>query len=134
VAGLPAVGFGTAWAGLFFNALRALAGGADFARAGADGFDFAATFLDFDAALAMVYITRKRKWVGGLTPRFAGSTQAAEPASALHVKPLEQAEADQADANQIDRNHEIEEARHDQDQDASKKRHDRLNVGCSDDH
>src|SRR5438132_2902219 len=41
-------GFG----GLFVNALRALTGGADF-RASADGFDFAAAFFVFEAALAM---------------------------------------------------------------------------------
>jgi hypothetical protein len=40
-------------AGLFFSALRALAGGAAFARAGTDGFDFAAIFLVFATALAM---------------------------------------------------------------------------------
>src|ERR1700730_55370 len=34
-------------AGLFCNALRADAGDAGFARAGADGFDFAAIFFDF---------------------------------------------------------------------------------------
>src|SRR3954467_10030618 len=38
---------------LLFNGLRALAGGADFTRAVADGFDFAVTFLVFDPALAM---------------------------------------------------------------------------------
>jgi hypothetical protein len=48
-------GFGAGLAGLFFNALRALAGGAAFARAGLDGFDFAAIFFSFDAALAMTY-------------------------------------------------------------------------------
>src|SRR3978361_1547486 len=49
-AGLVAAGFGAALAGLFASALRALAVGADLARAGADGFDFAATFFVFDAA------------------------------------------------------------------------------------
>src|SRR5258708_4031624 len=43
-----------------FSALRALAGAADLARAGADGFDFAATFLVFDAALAMAYRSSAR--------------------------------------------------------------------------
>jgi hypothetical protein len=41
-------------AGLFFTALRALADGAALVRAGADGFDFAAVFLDFTTALAMI--------------------------------------------------------------------------------
>jgi hypothetical protein len=35
--------------------LRALTAGAAFARAGKDGFDFAAVFLSLDAALAMAY-------------------------------------------------------------------------------
>src|SRR5882672_2154655 len=59
-AGLAAAGFGAALAGLFFNALRALAGGAGLARTGADGFDFAAVFLGFDAALAMTYRSSAR--------------------------------------------------------------------------
>src|ERR1700730_2917700 len=56
-AGLPATilptGFGAGLAGLFFSALRAEAGGAAFARAGTDGFDFAAIFFVFATALAM---------------------------------------------------------------------------------
>src|ERR1700760_965824 len=43
-----AAGFAAALAGAFFNALRAATGAAL-----ADGFDFAATFLDFATALAM---------------------------------------------------------------------------------
>jgi hypothetical protein len=46
-------GVGAGLGGLFFSALRALAGGAAFARAGVDGFDFAAIFLVFATALAM---------------------------------------------------------------------------------
>src|SRR5665647_2951928 len=57
VAGLLATtllaGFGAGLAGLFFKALRARAGGAALARAGMDGFDFAAVFLVFATALAM---------------------------------------------------------------------------------
>src|ERR1700732_5177454 len=45
-----AAGFGAALAGLFFSALRALTGGADFVRAGTDGFDFTAVFFDFATA------------------------------------------------------------------------------------
>jgi hypothetical protein len=41
------------------SALRAEAAGAAF-RAGADGFDFAAIFLDFATALAMAYNNPKR--------------------------------------------------------------------------
>src|SRR3977135_3249955 len=52
-AGLLATAFGAGLAGLFFSALRAEAGGAAFARAGWDGFDFAAIFLDLATALAM---------------------------------------------------------------------------------
>jgi hypothetical protein len=48
---LPA-GFAAGLAGLF-SALRAEAGGAALARAGIDGFDFAATFLALEATLAM---------------------------------------------------------------------------------
>src|SRR5665213_746965 len=50
-----AAGFGAGLAGLFFSALRAVAGGAALARTGADGFDFAAVFLAFATALAMTY-------------------------------------------------------------------------------
>src|SRR5665213_3286535 len=52
--GLPP-GFAAGLAGLFFRALRAVAGGAALARTGADGFDFAAVFLAFATALAMTY-------------------------------------------------------------------------------
>src|SRR4051812_14668072 len=38
-------GFAAGLAALFFSALRALAAGAGLARAGADGFDFAAVFF-----------------------------------------------------------------------------------------
>src|SRR6476620_1201619 len=61
-AALPAV-FGAGLAGLFFRALRAAAGGAAFARAGTDGFDFAAIFseifLGLATALAMTADIRK---------------------------------------------------------------------------
>src|ERR1700687_5257999 len=57
VAGLLATtllaGFGAGLAGLFLSALRALAGGAAFARAGKDGFGFAAGFLGFATGLGM---------------------------------------------------------------------------------
>src|SRR3954452_748129 len=82
-ASAPAI-FGAVLAGLFGNVLRAPAGLADFARAAEDGFDFAAAFLVFDAALAMAIGSsargEKTKRIARLTPRFAGSTQAAEPA------------------------------------------------------
>src|ERR1700738_1293010 len=46
-------GFGAGLAGVFFSAVRALAGGAAWARTGVDGFDFAAIFLGLATALAM---------------------------------------------------------------------------------
>ncbi|HYW63187.1 MAG TPA: hypothetical protein VE865_08345 [Bradyrhizobium sp.] len=51
--GFVAGSFGATFGVLLVNGLRALAGGAAFARTGADGFDFAAAFLVFDPALAM---------------------------------------------------------------------------------
>src|SRR5580692_466830 len=42
-------------AGPFVSGLRALAGGAALARAGTDGFDFAAIFLGLATALAMTF-------------------------------------------------------------------------------
>src|SRR4030088_464165 len=57
VAGLLATilptGFGAGLSGLFCSALRAEAGGAAFAGAAMDGFDFAAIFFVFATALAM---------------------------------------------------------------------------------
>src|SRR5271169_5708559 len=59
LATLPAIaepaGLAGPFATLFWSALRAAAGGAAFGRTAADGFDFAAIFLGFDAALAMAY-------------------------------------------------------------------------------
>src|SRR3984957_16832686 len=56
-------GLGAGLAGLFFRALRAVAGGAALARAGTEGFDFAAIFstifLDLATALAMTADIRK---------------------------------------------------------------------------
>jgi hypothetical protein len=49
-----AAGFGAGLAGLFFSALRVAADGAALVRAGVDGFDFAAVFLVFATALAMI--------------------------------------------------------------------------------
>src|ERR1700687_3760272 len=62
-------GFGAGLAGVFFSALRALAGGAAFARAGVDDFDFAAIFLVFVTALAMTANNpREGEEVARLTP------------------------------------------------------------------
>jgi hypothetical protein len=57
-AGFFAATFGV----LFFSALRAEAGGAAFARTGADAFDFAAVFLSLEAALAMTCINPREEW------------------------------------------------------------------------
>ena len=117
-------GFGAGLAGLFFSALRAVAGGAGFARAGADGFDFAAIFFGLATALAM---TANNPREGGKLRalhhfgRFRASREGSGFAR-LHVEPSEQAETDQADEDQVDRDHEIEQPRHDQDQDACDQR------------
>src|ERR1700721_4690846 len=62
-AGLLAAAFGAGLAGLFFRALRAVAGGAALARAGTDCFYFAAIFsaifLGLATALAMTADIRK---------------------------------------------------------------------------
>jgi hypothetical protein len=64
-----------------------------------------------------------------------GSAQAASSRfKRLHVKPFEQTETDQAGANKIDRYHEIEEPRHDQNQNAGDQGHDGGNVGSGDRH
>jgi hypothetical protein len=130
-----AAGFGAGLAGLFFRALRAEAGGAALARAGMDGFDFAATFLALEAALAM---TDKQSARGGegCAPytTLNGSAQDANVVSTLHVKPFEQTEANQAGANQINRDHEIKQPRHDQDQDARDQGHYGRNVSSGDGH
>src|ERR1700680_2521482 len=82
---LPA-GFGAGLAALFFSALRALTGDAALARAGLDGFDFAAIFLVFDATLAMTdNDPREQEGIGGLTPRWRGPAQGAGPVKASHV-------------------------------------------------
>jgi hypothetical protein len=60
------------------RALRVLAGAADFARADAEGFDFAEAFLDFDAVFAMAYIQFAREKGCRLTPRFGAPAQAAK--------------------------------------------------------
>src|ERR1700687_6163723 len=62
-------GFGAGLARVFLSALRALSGGAAFARAGADDFDCAAIFLVFVTALAMTANNpREGEEVARLTP------------------------------------------------------------------
>src|SRR5471030_3077895 len=74
-----AVAFGAGLAGLFFSALRALAGGAGLARAGTDGFDFAAAFLVFATALAMTYNQSARgEEVARLTPLWRSEEHTSE--------------------------------------------------------
>src|ERR1700726_2152182 len=93
VAGLPAMTLPACFDGglaLLSRALRAEAGGAAFAGAGIDGFDFAATFLALEAALAM---TDKQSARGGegCAPytTLGGSAQDANVVSTLHVKPFQ---------------------------------------------
>src|SRR5260370_2442664 len=126
-------GFGAGLAGPFARALRA--GGAAFTRAGMDGFDFAAIFFVFATALAM---TCKQSARGGevarLTPLWAVPRKVRRPGSTLHGEPLEHAQTDQADANQIDRDHEIEQPRHDQNEDTGDQGHYGRNVRSGDGH
>src|SRR5258707_2479691 len=100
-----------------------------------DGFDFAATFLALEAALSM---TDKQSARGGegCAPytTLNGSAQDANVVSTLHVEPFEQPEPNQAGANQVDRDHEIKQPRHDQDQDARDQRHYGGNVSSGDGH
>src|SRR5436305_970711 len=115
-AGFVAAGFGAALAVL--NGLRALAGAAGLM--GADSFDFAAAFFVFGAALAMAFrVSASGVEVAPYTTFCRFHARCGNPVSALHLQHLEQAETRQTDKNQIDRDHEIEEARHDQDEDAS---------------
>jgi hypothetical protein len=130
---LPA-GFDAGLAGLF-RALRAEAGGAALVRAGMDGFDFAATFLALEATLAMTD-KQSARGGGGCAPytTLSGSAQDANVVSTLHVEPFEQPETNQAGANQIDRDHEIKQPRHNQNQDTGDQRHYGRNVGSGDGH
>src|SRR3979490_654777 len=111
-------GLGAASAGPFFSALRAPAGGAVFARVGMDGFDFAAIFLGLATALAMTANNPRWEGVARLTPLWAVPRKMRRLNSPLHVKPFEQPEADQTVEDQIDRNHQIEKPRHDQNKQA----------------
>src|SRR3569833_587693 len=73
---------------------------------------------------------------GGCAPytTLAGSAQAAGRFEMLQVKPFEKSQSDQSDANQIDRNHPIEQARHNQDENSCDERHNRWDVGSRDGH
>src|SRR6476660_4894243 len=107
-----AAGFGAGLAGLFFRALRAKAGGAALAGAGIDGFDFAATFLALEAALAMTDKQSARGEKGArLTPLWAVPRKMRTSLQRLHVKPFQEPETDKAGADQIDRDHEIKQPR-----------------------
>src|SRR3954468_2816442 len=133
---LTSAGFADGLAGLFFSALRAA--GAAF-RTGADDFDFAAifiaVFLDFATALAMAYRQSERGMGVARLHHFGGFRASRETRfPALQVQPFQHAESDQADADQIDRDDQVEQPRHDQDQDARDQGHDGLNVRSGDDH
>jgi hypothetical protein len=100
-----------------------------------DGFDFAADFLDFATALAMADNNPKEGWeLRALHHVWAVQRKPRNLCSALHAKHLEQAKTRQTDEDQIDRDHEIEEARHDQNQNARDQGHDGLNMGSGDGH
>src|SRR5947209_3583475 len=71
--------FAAGLAATFFNALRAEATGAALARAGADGFDFAAIFFVFVTALAMTYNNPREERVARLTPFCAVLRKPAKP-------------------------------------------------------
>ena len=54
--------------------------------------------------------------VARVTPRLDGSAQGARAIWSLQVQPFKDTEADQADEDQINRDNEIKQPRHDQDQ------------------
>jgi len=82
VAILPA-GFGAGLAGPFFKALRALAGGAALARAGAEGFDFAAVFLRLRCGFGhdLQSIRERKETLRALHHVWAVPAQGANPVS-----------------------------------------------------
>jgi len=113
------------------------------------GLDFAAAclaaFLDFDAVLAMVLNRSGERMETGrnrLTPRLGDVVQATAPVACYGImcrkladlQHLEDAEPNQADEDQIDRDDEVQQSRHDQNQDTSNERDDRLDVGGRDGH
>jgi hypothetical protein len=123
----------TGFAGAFVSGLRAEAAGAALPRA--DGFDFAAVFLDFATALAMADDNPKRGRRCAPYTTLRGSAQAAKPLfpssrsfQKLEAKHLEQAEARQTDDDQVNRDDEIQEPRRNQDQNSRKQGDDGGNV------
>lgn len=64
----------------------------------------------------------------------SGPAQAAKAPSGLHMKPPQEPEPDQAVENQEDRYHEIEQPRHDQDQEARENGQDRRDMGNGEGH
>jgi hypothetical protein len=124
--------------------LRAAACGAAL-RAGADGFDFAAVFsavfLDFATALAMSHNDPKRGKKLGALHHFDGFRASRETLVSqairdlrLYVKPAQQAQAHQADEDQVDRHNEIEQSRHDQDQNPRDQGNDGRHMRSGDGH
>src|SRR5207244_6076659 len=68
----------------------------------------------------------KEGWKLRALHHFAGFRASRETRfPALQVQPFQQAEADQADADQINRDDQVKQPRHDQDQDACDQGHDR---------
>src|SRR5215212_7799840 len=128
-------GFGVGSAMLFFSALRAEAAGVAFDRTGIEDFDFAAVFFVFATALAMTANNPREEGKLRALHHFGGFRASREPRfKALEVKPFQQPETNQASANQIDRDHQVEQPRHDQNENASDQRHNGWNVGSRDGH
>jgi hypothetical protein len=128
-------GFGVGLAMLFLSALRAEAAGAAFARTGTGDFDFVAVFFVFATALAMTANNPREEGKLRALHHFGGFRASREPRfKTLEVKPFQQPESNQADANQVDRDHQIEQPRHDQNENASDERHNGWNVGSRDRH
>jgi hypothetical protein len=128
-------GLATGLAGAFVSALRAEAAGADFAPP--DDFDFATVlstvfataFLDFATALAMADYNPKREEKMRALHHFGGVRASRETAFPwLEAKHPEHAEPGETNDDQVNRDDEIQEPRHDQDQDSRDQGDDRGNV------
>jgi hypothetical protein len=69
-----------------------------------------------------------------LTPFWALARKVRALDSTLQMKPSEDAKSEQADANQIDRDHEIEQPRHEQNKDAGDQGNNGRNMRSRDGH
>jgi hypothetical protein len=96
-----------------------------FALTGVDGFDFAAIFFVFATALAMICNNPREEMGFAPYTTLGRGAQAAKPVSILQMQPFQQPKADQAVEKQKDRDHQTEQPRHDQNEQACNDRHDR---------